>query len=145
MVHVTFDVNSVNFGGFSPQQGGSFFTGTPYQRGYGVVQQGRGLGNVLAGLWKFVLPALRKLGIDVGKEALATGERVMSNLAEGENLDLKDNLKIGARNVLAHQTKRYQSGGGKRPIVGRAFNVHQIPPPPLTPSQRKRRKEDVFD
>jgi len=104
------------------------------------------------------MPALRNLGIDVGKEALATGGRVMSTLATGGDNSvgetMRDNLKLGARNVLAKQTGRYpQTGGGgkRRRLEGRAFSVRQIPAPsppqlpPSVPAKKRRRKGDVFD
>lgn len=157
MVHIIFDVNSVNFDHFFDQDGQfgagySFFEGAPYQRGYGL--HGKGMGNVLAGLWRFISPALRNLGRDAGKEALVAGSRVLSDLSSGTELgeSLRENVRAGAKNVLSKQVARYpQTGTGRRKrraMIGRAFTkdaVNMIPPMEADVVKKPRKRGDIFD
>lgn len=82
MVHVIFDPTKVlTFtqvgGGLSP---GPYYRGFPYQQGFGIVQNGRGLGNVLSSFWRFLSPVLKNVGMDIGCEAFAAGGRILDDL-----------------------------------------------------------------
>lgn len=107
MVHVPFDTRSIGYDDYIPQYGGGingeatnqdevplhYFRGIPpFQRGYGGMigagyhQHGAGVGDILRGLLRMLMPLVRRGGIAVGKEALSTGERILNKVAQGENL-----------------------------------------------------------
>ncbi|KAL3118652.1 hypothetical protein niasHT_006310 [Heterodera trifolii] len=62
-----------------------FIGSSPFQRGYGGVQRGAGVGDVFRGLWRFFLPILRRVGTTVGSEALSTGQRVLERVGNDGN------------------------------------------------------------
>lgn len=116
MVHVIFDTNSVGLDDFIQFGGGNaYFEGIPpYQRGRGAFRQrGAGVGSILRGLWRTLLPILKTVGSTVKKEGMATGGRILSNLAEGGNLQqtLLNEGKTGVTNI-ANQLKANQQGRG---------------------------------
>lgn len=97
MVHIAFDTRTIGYDDYLPQYGAGipgesqsdtqlhYFRGTPpFQRGYG--QHGGGIGDILRGLLRILIPMVRRAGTVVGQEALSTGERILNKLAEGENL-----------------------------------------------------------
>ncbi|HEX4849552.1 MAG TPA: hypothetical protein VFV08_02045, partial [Puia sp.] len=90
MVHVRFDP-SISINDYQSGYGGAYFKGiSPYQRGYGY-QHGAGLGDVLRGVWRFLLPvikspAMKEIGQSVGKEMLSSGSNILSKVASGETL-----------------------------------------------------------
>ncbi|GFW59969.1 uncharacterized protein F54H12.2 [Trichonephila clavipes] len=65
-------------------------SGVPYYEGVSF-QKGYGLGGIFLRLFRAALPFLVKGGKAVGKEALRTGTRVVSDVLPGEN------FKIAAR------------------------------------------------
>lgn len=157
MVHVTFDPGSLSIADFIQQTGGgraSYFEGIPpYQRGRG--QRGAGVGAVFRGLWRYLLPVIRSVGGAVKQEGLATGSRILSNLAEGANL--KDTIvnegKTGVTKVATRLLQKQQGRGYKRrrspahrkiihspKILGNnEFVRRRRPPPPI-----KKARSDAF-
>lgn len=109
MVHVPFDVKSVGFDQHvlilsRPNQHGRgdannnneaendqkyhyFRSSTPYQRGFGGAhpQIGRGLGNVLRGIWRMLLPVLKIAGAATGRELISASQRVLDKVSSGES------------------------------------------------------------
>ena len=89
MVHIVFDTSTVGYDDFIPMSGGGmteeYFKGSsPFQRGYG--QKGAGIGDVMRGLWRFLLPVMRRVGTTVSEEALNTGQRALwKGYARGTN------------------------------------------------------------
>jgi hypothetical protein len=135
MVHIPFDTREVKFEDYVLQVGGgliptenheiaedpyTYFRGTNFQRGYGLGRQnGGGIGDILRGVWRFLLPIVRKAGTSLGKEALSTGERILDKIAEGENVKESvitegkkglDTIIEKGRDVL--ESGRKQFGGG---------------------------------
>lgn len=168
MVHIVFDTGSIGFDEFVqiPQIGTgvggitgeetelNFFRGSPpYQRGYGI-QGGAGIGDVLRGIWRFFLPILRRVGTEVGSEALQTGQRVFDRITN-EGAPLKQTLisegRRGIDTVLEKGglPKQFGSGGikGQRRYRKRlTIPTHQtliggivkkLPP-------KKRQRSDIF-
>lgn len=108
MVHVPFDVKSVGYDQHilmlsRPIQHGSgdgttnkependqkfqyFRSSAPFQRGFGGShpQVGKGLGNVLRGLWRMLLPVLKLVGGATGRELISASERVLDKVTSGE-------------------------------------------------------------
>lgn len=65
------------------------YIGTPHQRGHGI-------GSFLGGLFRRVLPLLRKGAAVVGKEALRTGANIASDMLK-KDMSLKDAFHVRAR------------------------------------------------
>lgn len=61
--------------------GGQFYAGTTYQKGYGI-------GSWLGGLFRTVLPILKKGAVAVGKEAARAGSHILADVASGENFKM---------------------------------------------------------
>ena len=61
------------------QHGGGAFVGIPYQRG-------AGLGALFKGIFRSVMPVVKKVGKTVGKAALTTGAQIASDALAGENM-----------------------------------------------------------
>ncbi|KAH7726465.1 hypothetical protein AAVH_05856 [Aphelenchoides avenae] len=91
-MHINFDPETVDWGEFVTVQtgGGAYFTGFPYQRGSGAYfagfpyQRGAGIGTVFGTIFRFLLPLIKSAGREIGREGLATGARILGNLAEGK-------------------------------------------------------------
>lgn len=129
MVHVNFDTTITPNPFFRMrgwQHGAGFvdskhyFDGMPYQRGFGSYkrQSGKGISNVLRSAWRFLAPVLKSIGQDAGKEALATGGRILNSLS-ADPADvrgvIKSNLKVGAKNIMRRTGEQLvQRGSGRR-------------------------------
>lgn len=61
------------------------FVGSPYQRGHGI-------GSFLGGLFRSVLPLLKRGAKAIGKEALRTGLHVIEDVS-GNHVPFKDSLR----------------------------------------------------
>lgn len=159
MVHVLFDSNSLSLADFIQSgAGNSYFEGlAPYQRGRGLRQRGAGVGAILRGLWRTLLPVLKSVGASVTQEGIATGSRILSNLAQGSNL--KDTLinegRAGVTNLADKfgSEGRQQSGGGykrrradviRRKIIEANSIVGKSTPPLSIIPRRKRVRKDTF-
>lgn len=68
---------------------GRVYVGAPYQ-------QGAGIGSFLGGVFRYVLPLLKRSAKAVGKEALQTGVNIMSDVGERKT-PLKDAFKARMR------------------------------------------------
>ncbi|KAK3925216.1 hypothetical protein KUF71_002602 [Frankliniella fusca] len=86
--------------------GGQYYSGTTYQKGYGV-------GSWLGGLFRSVLPLLKSGAVAVGKEAARAGAHVLADVASGDNIrasakrhggEAVENLKTKAGNVKGYTT-----------------------------------------
>lgn len=156
-MHVKFDPSSVNLDTFyhSTQFGGSYdgpyqyFRGIPpYQRGYGIRQRGAGVSDILRSVWRFLLPMIKKAGTEVGKEALSTGARVLTQMNESGNIskpEIINEIKKGVDNVYERGGMKRQFGtgkrikGAKRPkysvLIGKKVKAKNI---------RKNKNRDIF-
>ena len=93
MVHVQFDPASFpNYHQIGFESDYNYFKGLPpYQRGFGYHQRGAGLGDILKGIWRFLLPvikspAAREIGQTLGKEAISSGSKILTRVIEGDPL-----------------------------------------------------------
>lgn len=149
MVHADFDITTTPKPFFTPKgwQHGKglvdtshFFSGMPFQRGYGAVglQSGRGISNVLMSAWRFLAPVLKSLGKNMGTEALATGGRILSALSSDRSDvkgTLKTQLKSGGKNILRKTGEELlQRGSGRQ----------KRRTPALTGVHKKRTKKDIL-
>jgi hypothetical protein len=69
------------------------FEGTAYQRG-------NGLGNIFGRLIRFIMPVAKKAAKAVGKQALASGANILSDVVQGRNL--KESAKEHGRAALGN-------------------------------------------
>ena len=85
------------FRGQTGQKGGSLagFSGVRYQRG-------AGLGSLFRGLFRTILPVVKSVGKTVGRQALATGAQVASDVLDGRNVgqSIKQRGRQGAAVLL---------------------------------------------
>lgn len=77
--------------------GFSIFAGAPFQRGYGI-------GSFLAGLYRSVMPLLRKSGVVVGKEVLRGATSLLGDLENDTNI--KTALRNRSSEVFNNLRKR---------------------------------------
>lgn len=123
MVHIIFDPSQPSVEDFIQIGSGvsdlpdfEFFKGSPvFQRGYGV-QSGAGVGDVFRGIWRFLLPLIRRVGTTVSAEALNTGQRALDRVIQGEPVKeaLLSEGKKGVDNVLDKGGLPKQFGTGRR-------------------------------
>lgn len=138
MHHVNFNPDSVDWRPIllSVQHGGgAYFVGVPYQRG-------AGLGTVFRSIFRFLLPALKSAGRELGREGLATGARVLGNMAQGQNLRsaVVTETSEGLKNLIdrtqpaealkglineAHSKLQQRGSGKKRRATGRRVSVQR--------------------
>ena len=110
--------------------GGAYpvFRGTPYQPGYGI-------GSVLSGAFKNILPVLKRTGAAAAKTLLKTGSEVLSDVLEGKNIksSLKERGIAGLKQVGRHVT-----GEIAQTLGGNVEGVQQ-----QTGGKRRRRRRVV--
>jgi hypothetical protein len=142
MVHILFDTSTAGYEDFIPMSGGGipedYFKGaSPFQRGYG--QKGAGIGDVMKGIWRFILPVMRRVGTTVSEEALNTGQRALGRVMQGEPIKeaLVSEGKKGVDKVLEKGGLPKQFGSG-RSIKRKKPLSHQ------TVIKKKRQRSDAF-
>jgi hypothetical protein len=111
MTHIAIDLDSINWDPFlSAQEGGGtvdgtrYFTGTRYQRGFGI------MGTV----GRFLLPIVRNLATTAGNEAVNVGQKMLEGVSQGQSVQeaLKTHGTQGLQNMAE---KLRQCGKGKKP------------------------------
>ena len=124
------------------QQIGSGFSGVPYQRGYG-------LGGLLGGLFRSILPMAKSALKTVGKEALRTGVGIASDVLAGEKLETsaKERARAAGQSLLKRAHDRLQSGEGVRKKrrqrqQGRGLGYRR--PMEAIKHMAARKKKDIF-
>jgi hypothetical protein len=112
-MHVHFDPETVDWRVYLVQSGGGggFYVGRPYQRGAGI-------GAVLGGIFRFLLPVLKGVGRELGREGLAVGSKVLGEVAQGKAL--RDSLIEGTADGLRNVIDRTKPSEGLRNLVNAA-------------------------
>lgn len=82
---------------------GDFYSGPIYQRGYGI-------GSFLGGLFRRILPLLKKSGIAVGKEMLSSGMKFANDLEN--NVDPRAAFKSRVTEGINNLKRKAMSGDG---------------------------------
>ena len=122
----TYHCNSKRFEDYYSTQVGkglSVFAGAPYQRGYGI-------GNILSGLTRSLVPLLQAGGKSLLKEGAKAGVNVARDLLAGQK--------------LSSSLKRHGKRAGGQ-LLNQAFHLMSSPPP-SPPGRRpavKRRKTQL--
>ena len=174
MVHVRFDPSSASFPNYHQIGFGSdynYFKGLPpYQIGFGYQQRGAGLGDILKGIWRFLLPvikspAAREIGQTLGKEAISSGSKILTRVIEGDPLKTAalEEGRSAAESLLEkgiekvrRRSKQTGSGFGPRTVasfgdkyINRSKNKRQhilsrtvIKPKSI--NRKKKRRIDAF-
>lgn len=108
--YVNFDPSTFEwFALFDGQKGrgGDRYVAYYNHRGYGF----------FSSFYKLLIPILKNVGKEVGREALATSARTLTDVVEGKNI--KDSAlkqsKMGVHRLLEKGTKA--TGGGRKRIV----------------------------
>src|SRR5215469_18084241 len=96
-------------------------------------QVGHGLGSIFAGLFRFAMPLLKSLGITLGKQALRTGARIESDVAQGQSFTDSTKKRVGDTIKQYVPSFGNQSGSGKR--RGRITKIKPL---------KKKKKLDIF-
>ena len=88
-------------------QSGAGFQGMRYQRG-------AGLGSIFRGLFRFLLPVAKSAGKAVGKQALATGAQIASDVVAGTDIKTaaKRRARAGAAKLMKRAARKIQTGKG---------------------------------
>ena len=96
------------------QAGGGGFVGLPHQRG-------GGLGSFFRGIFRALLPLAKSAGKAVGKQALATGAQIASDVVAGKNIKAAAKLRTrkGASKLLRSAASKLGRGLGRKPIKRR--------------------------
>lgn len=82
---------------------GDFYSGPIYQRGYGI-------GSFLGGLFRSILPILRKGSLALGKELLNSGSHFINDI--GNDVKARDAFKQRAREVYENLKRKAIDGEG---------------------------------
>ena len=102
--HIFFDPDMVDWNSFlTNQEGrGKYFSGTRYQRGYGLFQN----------IARFLLPIAKNIGTSLGQEGLTAGSKILGDVVQGRNVkdSLSEHSKRGVENLAS---KFQQCGKGK--------------------------------
>lgn len=131
--------------------GGNFYSGTPFQKGYGIRrrQKGYGFGGIFRTLLRVATPFVKETAKTVGKEALSSGLGLLSDITSGKSLksSVKSRAKEVGRNSLRKGIKKAKqtiNGGNsalpiKRRAPGKATLVAK------RPRKEQHRERDIFD
>lgn len=109
---------------------GDIYSGPIYQKGYG-------LGSFLGGLFRSVLPLLKRGGMAIGKEVLNSGANFMRDVEN--NVSAREAFNNRSRETLGNLKRKAMFGEGYK--VGRRAKKRQLGPDSrAVKSKPKRRK-----
>ena len=155
MVHCVFDPAETRL---APQVGDGaaeqFYTGRMFQRGRGLggygVHSGAGMGDVFRSVWRYLRPYAASAGKAIAHEGAATAQRILSNLAQGANLNetLRSEGKEGITRLLGRVRPAAQAGSGIRrkrsANPGRILHAGAVKGSHSDETPRAKRRKDVF-
>lgn len=114
---------------------GDFYSGPIYQRGCGIC-------SFLGGLFRSILPLLKKTGTAIGQEILKSGSDYIGDLSRNE--DPHTSFKLRANETLQKIGKRVLGGGGgyKTRVQKRKPQLNKGRRP--VKSKRRKLSKDIF-
>ena len=110
-------------------------SGVPIFHGYRG-QRGHGLGSILSGFFRSAMPILRRGLSFFGKEALRTGAKIATDVADGQSLGDSAKRRVSERINEVIPGLINQSGSGKQRRRIRSKRV--------TFKRQKKTKKDIF-
>ena len=115
------------------------FRGVPYQRG-------RGIGSLFRGAWNMAVPFLKKVGTEIGKQALLGAADIAQDIAQGTDAEqaVKHQVKKATARALKNTTKRLQRGGGADRLGVKRRAVAAMPINRGGTKKRKKINVDIF-
>lgn len=97
----------------------NYYTEQASQVGYGNIvgfkgQRGAGLGSFFRSLFRMAVPLIKSAATKIGKQALATGAHVATDLIHGRPIvqSMEEHGKEGASNLLKQAEEALQRGRG---------------------------------
>ena len=111
----------------------------------GLHQRGRGLGNILGGLARMVVPILKRGGKTLLKEGVRTGMNILSDVASGTNIKASARRRVGqsGNRLLKKAVSSVSPAPPGRPVTKRKRKASH--PRTKTTKRTKRRKtNDIF-
>lgn len=90
--------------------GNSFYSGPIYQRGHGAIQRGGGIGSFLGGLFRRVLPILKKGTTVVGREVINSGSNFLNDIVN--NVNPRTAFKNRSKEAVTNLTHKMMHGDG---------------------------------
>ena len=119
MVHVIFDPSTPSIDDFISNQVGAgefkyFKTATPYQRGYGRLHRGAGIGDVFRVLWRHIMPMVKTIGTSAGRKLVDTTTRILDKVESGDSSkpEVIKEIKKSVDNLLEKSGVGRQLGTG---------------------------------
>ena len=131
-MYETYYLNQAGFGGLP------YYKGSPYQRGYG-------LGGILGGVMRTIVPMLKSTGKTLLREGLKTGTGILADAIDGQNIKesassrFRQSARRLARTANQHLSDRLQSNPEPRPNTIKRKRVQTN-----NKKRRVRRKRDIF-
>lgn len=116
--------------------------GLPYYRGISY-QKGYGLGGIFRRIFRAALPYIVRGTKTVGKEALVTGSRVMSDVLAGQDIKTaaKNRTKESGKNLAKKALSKMQSMIGSGGYKRKRKTKKKI----ISSKKLKGRGRDIFD
>ena len=127
---------------FEEHYAGQIGEGIPHYRGVSY-QKGYGIGGIFRRLFRAALPFLVKGGKTIGKEALLTGSRVVSDVLSGQNFEesVKARSKESGKNLARKAIDKVQSMVGRGKYKRKRKQQRSF----ISRKVRKVRGRDIFD
>lgn len=111
---------------------GEFYSGPIYQRGYGI-------GSFLGGLFKSVVPILKRGGLAVGKEVLKNGANFLNDVHN--NVSSRTAMNNRAKETVDNLTRKLMFGEGFK--VGHSTKKRQLGVKPRKVKVKRNKKVKV--
>lgn len=114
---------------------GDFYSGPIYQRGYGI-------GSFLGGLFRSILPLLKKTGVSIGKEVLNSGSNFIDDLNHSVNPRIAFDAR--AKETLQKIKNRLLTGGGVYKVAKRGKKRQLSKNTRSVKTKRAKIENDIF-
>ena len=131
-VYEQYYLNQIGHGGLP------YFKGTPYMKGYGI-------GGILGGLMKSVVPMLKSTGKTLLREGLKTGTGILTDAINGQNIkeSASNRLSQSANNLTRRAAQKLSKRLTYNPPPG--IRVNRKRKAKTSKKRRVKKKRDIFD